>query len=165
MKIQTAPTQSFSEHAPSFSYRLSMDTRGPLNPPSQLESYFHVIIYAFSHFVVRVPIKSNNAKTAIKLVFISFVQNGNKIETLVLISVCSFKTLLRIDHFKYTCTLTHTIRNLFQNSTFSLMKLFSTHNPEYHLPLIRTLIVIPQKSVFLNTALNFQNTLTMTKRI
>ena len=28
--------------------------------------YIHVIIDAFSHFVVTVPIKSNNAKTAIK---------------------------------------------------------------------------------------------------
>ena len=26
MKIQTAPTHSFSEHAPSFNYRISMDT-------------------------------------------------------------------------------------------------------------------------------------------
>ena len=32
-KIQTAPTQSFSEHAPSFNYRISMDTKGPINPP------------------------------------------------------------------------------------------------------------------------------------
>ena len=28
MKIQTAPTQSFSEHAPSFKHRISMDTKG-----------------------------------------------------------------------------------------------------------------------------------------
>ena len=34
MKIQTAPTQSFPEHAPSFNYRISMDTEGPINPPS-----------------------------------------------------------------------------------------------------------------------------------
>ena len=27
MKIQTAPTQSFSEHAPSFNYRFSMETK------------------------------------------------------------------------------------------------------------------------------------------
>ena len=27
VKIQTAPTQSFSEHAPSFNYRNSMDTK------------------------------------------------------------------------------------------------------------------------------------------
>ena len=66
MKIQTAPTQSFSEHDPSFNYRISMDTKGPINPPSHNKSYIHVIIDAFSHFVVRVPIKSNNAKTAIK---------------------------------------------------------------------------------------------------
>ena len=66
MKIQTAPTQSFSEHAPSFNYRISMDTKGPINPPSHNKSYIQVIIDAFSHFVVTVPIKSNNAKTAIK---------------------------------------------------------------------------------------------------
>ena len=66
MKIQTAPTQSFSEHAPSFNYRISMDTTGPINPSSHNKSYLHVIIDAFSHFVVTVPIKSNNAKTAIK---------------------------------------------------------------------------------------------------
>ena len=66
MKIQTAPTQSFSEDAPSFNYRISMDTKGPINPPSHNKSYIHVIIDAFSHFVVTVSIKSNNAKTAIK---------------------------------------------------------------------------------------------------
>ena len=65
-KIQTAPTQSFSEHAPSFNYGISMDTKGPINPPSHNKSYIHVIVDAFSHFVVTVPIKSNNAKTAIK---------------------------------------------------------------------------------------------------
>ena len=66
MKIQTAPTQSFSEHAPSFNYIISMDTKGPNKPPSHNKSYIHVIIDAFSHFIVTVPIKSNNAKTAIK---------------------------------------------------------------------------------------------------
>ena len=66
MKIQTAPTQSFSEHAPSFNYRISMDTKGPINPPSHNKPYINVIIDAFSHFVVTVPIKSKNAKTVIK---------------------------------------------------------------------------------------------------
>ena len=66
MRIQTAPTQSFSEHAPSFKYRISMDTKGPINPPSHNKSYIHVIIDAFCLFVVTVPTKSNNAKTAIK---------------------------------------------------------------------------------------------------
>ena len=66
MKIHTAPTQSFSEHAPAFNYRISMDTKGPLHPPSHNKSYIHVIIDDFRHFVVTVPIKSNNAKTAVK---------------------------------------------------------------------------------------------------
>ena len=56
----------FFKHAPSFNYRISMDTKGPVNPSTHNKSYIHVIINAFSHFVVTVPIKSNNAKTAIK---------------------------------------------------------------------------------------------------
>ena len=43
-----------------------MDIKGPINPPSHNKSYTHFIIDAFSRFVVTVPIKSNNAKTAIK---------------------------------------------------------------------------------------------------
>ena len=66
MKFQTAPKQLFSEHAPSFNYRISMDTKGPIIPPSKQRSYIHVIVDAFSHFVVTGPIKSNNAKTAVK---------------------------------------------------------------------------------------------------
>ena len=66
MKIHTAPTQSFSEHGPSFNYRISMDTKGPITPSSQNKSYIHVIIDASGHFVVTVPIKANNAKTAKK---------------------------------------------------------------------------------------------------
>ena len=34
MKIQTAPTQSISEHAPFFNYRNSMNTKRPINHPS-----------------------------------------------------------------------------------------------------------------------------------
>ena len=33
-KIQTAPTQTFSEHAPSFNYCISLDTEGPPNQSS-----------------------------------------------------------------------------------------------------------------------------------
>ena len=66
MKINTAPIQSLSEHAPACNYRRSMDTKGPFTPSSQNLSYIHVIVDAFSHFVVTVPIKSNNGKTAVK---------------------------------------------------------------------------------------------------
>ena len=75
MKIQTAPTQSFSEHGPSFNYRISMNTEGPINPPSHNKSYIHVIIDAFNHFVVTVPIKSNNAKTVIKTLLHHWIIN------------------------------------------------------------------------------------------
>ena len=40
MKIQTAPTQSLSEHAPSFNYRISVDTKGPVNPPSHNKIFY-----------------------------------------------------------------------------------------------------------------------------
>ena len=42
-----------------------MDTKGPINPPSNQNSYIHVIVDAFSHFVVTVPIKQNNAQHAV----------------------------------------------------------------------------------------------------
>ena len=39
IKIKTAPLQYFSEHAPSFNYLISMDTKGPITPSSQNKSY------------------------------------------------------------------------------------------------------------------------------
>ena len=64
-KIQTASIQTFSENASYFNYRISMDTKGPINPPSNQNSYIHVIVDAFSHFVVTIPIKQNNAQNAV----------------------------------------------------------------------------------------------------
>ena len=64
-KIQTASIQTFSENASCFDYRISMDTKGPINPPPNQNSYIHVIVDAFSHFVVTVPIKQNNAQNAV----------------------------------------------------------------------------------------------------
>ena len=40
-----------------------MDTKGPINPPSKQNSYIHVIVDAFSHFVVTVPVKQTMLKT------------------------------------------------------------------------------------------------------
>ena len=42
-----------------------MDTKGPINPPSKQNSYIHVIVDLFSHFVVTVPPKQNNAQNAV----------------------------------------------------------------------------------------------------
>ena len=64
-KLHTASIQTFSENASYFNYRISMDTKGPINPPSNQNSYIHVIVDAFSHFVVTVPKKQNNAQNAV----------------------------------------------------------------------------------------------------
>ena len=57
-KIQTASIQTFSENSSYFNYRISMDTKGPINPPSNQNSYIHVIVDAFSHYVVTAPVDS-----------------------------------------------------------------------------------------------------------
>ena len=62
---QTATIQTFSENASNFNYRISMDTKGPIYPSSKQNSYIHVIVDAFSHFVVTVPGKQNNAQNAV----------------------------------------------------------------------------------------------------
>ena len=64
-KIQTATMQTFLEKASYFNYRISMKTRGPINPPSKQNSYIHVIVDAFSYFVVTVPVEQNNAQNAV----------------------------------------------------------------------------------------------------
>ena len=61
-KIQNASIQTFSENFSYFNYRISMDSKGPINPPSNQNSYIHVIVDAFSHFVVTVCVKQNNAQ-------------------------------------------------------------------------------------------------------
>ena len=52
-KIQTATIQTFSEKASYFNYRISMDTKGPINPPSKQNSFILVItqvhMYAYAH--------------------------------------------------------------------------------------------------------------------
>ena len=56
-KYKQLLSKHFSEHASYFNYRISIDTKGPINPSSDGYSFIHVIVDAFSHFVVTVPIK------------------------------------------------------------------------------------------------------------
>ena len=132
-----------------------MDTKAPINHPSQHKSYIHVIVDAFSHFVVTDPIKSNKAKTAVKTLLHHWItkfgqpiylvtDRGSEYRnndmahlctrmgtrhsprtayyfwTIGLVEVQKRKlgthrstTLLKTMHFKSTCTLKHTIHNLF----------------------------------------------------
>ena len=64
-KIQNATIQIFLEIASYFNYRISMDTKRPINPPSKQNSYIHVIVDAFSHFVVTIPVRRNNAQNVV----------------------------------------------------------------------------------------------------
>ena len=64
-KTQTATIQTFTENVSYFNYRTSMDTKGPISPPSKQNSYIHVIIDAFSHFVVTITVKQTKAQNAV----------------------------------------------------------------------------------------------------
>ena len=64
-KSQTATIQTFSDNASVFNYRKSMDTKGPINPSSKQNSYVHVIVDAFTHFVVTKPVKQIDAQNAV----------------------------------------------------------------------------------------------------
>ena len=61
-----SPPLPFYENATHFNYRISMDTKGPISPSSQNNSYIFVIIDAFSHFVVTNPAPNINSKYAIQ---------------------------------------------------------------------------------------------------
>ena len=50
-----------------------MDTKGSITPSSQHKSYIHVIVDAFCHFVVVVPIESNTAKTAVEILLTHWI--------------------------------------------------------------------------------------------
>ena len=69
MKIQTAPTQFFSEHAPSFNYRISMDTKGPINPPSHNKSNIHVIFALLVTLLLQYPSNQTTQRLLSKLFY------------------------------------------------------------------------------------------------
>ena len=52
-----------------------MDTKGPIYPPSNQNSYIHVIVDAFIHFVVTVPIKQINAQNAVNSLLHHWITN------------------------------------------------------------------------------------------
>ena len=74
-QIQTSTIRTFSQNASFFNYRISMETKRPINPPSKQNSYIHVIVVAFSHFVVTVPVKQNNAQNAVNSLLHHWILN------------------------------------------------------------------------------------------
>ena len=50
-----APQQQFLEVSPYFNHRISLDTKGPISPSSDGNSYVYFIVDAFTHYVVLYP--------------------------------------------------------------------------------------------------------------
>ena len=67
MDINTATKLPFAQQSDCFNHRISMDTKGPIYPPSKGNSYIYVICDAFSHFVVTQPAPTNDAQTAMEI--------------------------------------------------------------------------------------------------
>ena len=65
-KPNISPHLPFYENATHFNYRISMETKGPISPPSDNNTFIFVIVDAFSHFVVTCPSRANNSQNAIK---------------------------------------------------------------------------------------------------
>ena len=64
-----ASQQPFIEVSPYFNQRISMDTKGPISPPSDGNSYFYVIVDAFTHYVILHPSPKNDATNALTILF------------------------------------------------------------------------------------------------
>ena len=61
--------QPFLEWSPYFKQIISMGTKGPIAPAAEGGSYIHVIIDAFSRFIVSQPSPRNDAANALKVLF------------------------------------------------------------------------------------------------
>ena len=64
-----APQQPFLEVSPYFNYGILMDTKGPISPSWDGNSYVYVIVDAFTHYVVLHPSSKNDAKIALTVLF------------------------------------------------------------------------------------------------
>ena len=64
-----APQQSFLEVSPYFYHRISMDTKGPISPSLDENSYVYVIVDAFTRYVVLHPSPKNDATIALTALF------------------------------------------------------------------------------------------------
>ena len=69
LNLLMAPQQPFLEVSPNFKQRVSMDTKGPILPSSDENSYVYVIVYAFTHYVELHPFPKNDAAHALTVLF------------------------------------------------------------------------------------------------
>ena len=64
-----APKLPFLEVSPYFNHCISMDTKAPISPSSDGNSYVDVIVEAFTHYVVIHPSPKNDATNALTVLF------------------------------------------------------------------------------------------------
>ena len=62
-------TTAFLEFSLYFNHRISMDTKGPISPSSDGNSYVYVIVDAFTHYVVLHPSHKKDATNALTVLF------------------------------------------------------------------------------------------------
>ena len=70
-KIATLP---FSKLSTFFNHSFSIDTKGPLNPASDGNHYFYVIVDHFSNYLVTVPTPKNIFRYAVIAIFHHWIQ-------------------------------------------------------------------------------------------
>ena len=84
-----APQQPFLEVSPYFNHRISLDTKGPISPSSDGNSYVYIFVDAFTHYVVLHSSPKKDATHALNVLFdhwnvkfgipdILVTKNGNK---------------------------------------------------------------------------------------
>ena len=84
-----APQQPLLEVSPHFNHRISMDTKNPISPTSDGNSYVYIFVDAFTHYVVLHPSPVNDLPNALNVLFdlwivefgipdILVTDNGNK---------------------------------------------------------------------------------------
>ena len=67
--VLMAPQKPLLEVSPYLNHRISMDTKGPISPSSDENSYVYVIIEAFTFYVVLHSSPKNDATNALKVLF------------------------------------------------------------------------------------------------
>ena len=77
------PQQPFLAVSPYFNHRFSMDTKGPISPSSDGNSYVYVIVDAFTHYVVLHPSLQNDNTNALTVQFDHWIVKFEVLDILV----------------------------------------------------------------------------------
>ena len=78
-----APQQPYLEVSPDFNHCISMETKGPISPSSDGNSYIYVIVNVFTHYVVLHPSPKNDATHALAVLFDHWIVKFGKPDILV----------------------------------------------------------------------------------